>query len=83
MLPQVLLTDRDPVRWYQSVNNTILQATQMFMSPSFKYNPLMQLMLKLSGRDGITRVPEVGMVNLGISKYLFQAVSTCFHCFFN
>ena len=74
--PQVLLTDRDPVRWYHSVNNTILQATQMFMSPSFKYNPLMQLMLKLSGRDALTRVPEVG----NLSQYHFQDISICFHC---
>ena len=72
---QVLLNDRDPVRWYESVKNTILQVVGWINGPATRYNqgasfqkmtipvtrfnPIMQLLLKLSGQGAISVVPAV------------------------
>ena len=40
---QVLLNDRDPVRWYESVKNTIWQIQQLRNSPPVTFNPLLQV----------------------------------------
>ena len=48
VLCQVLLTVRDPVRWYQSVNNTIRQIVR-FMTESWLAAPL-RLASRLTGK---------------------------------
>ena len=96
----MLLNDRDPVRWYESVKNTILQVVGWINGPATRYNqdqpgtgcqvpntrhrvpgsryqgqsarckvpgtisvtrfnPIMQLLLKLSGQGAISVVPAV------------------------
>jgi len=47
---KVLLNDRDPVRWYESVNNTIFKMCQLMQSPAITFNPLLQLVMKLTGQ---------------------------------
>jgi len=54
---KVLLNDRDPVRWYESVKNTILQVVGWINGPATRFNPIMQLLLKLSGQGAISVVP--------------------------
>jgi len=55
---KVLLNDRDPVRWYESVKNTIYNVVDITTKSSLtKYNPLMQLLLRLSGGSRIMQVP--------------------------
>ena len=56
---QVLLNDRDPVRWYESVKNTILNVVTLFSNPIVAYNPLLQLLLVLTGRTAMQVVPKV------------------------
>lgn len=56
---QVLLNDRDPVRWYESVKNTIFNVVALFNSPIVAFNPLLQLILVLTGRTAMTIVPKV------------------------
>ena len=55
----MLLNDRDPVRWYESVKNTILNVVTLFSNPVVKFNPLLQLLLVLTGRTAMTIVPKV------------------------
>ena len=55
----MLLNDRDPVRWYDSVRNTILNAVTLFSNPIVAYNPLLQLILVLTGRTAMQVVPKV------------------------
>ena len=63
--PQVLLSDRDPVRWYESVKNTIYDVVGIIAhNPLTKYNPLMQLLLRISGASRFIQVPAVGHPNL-------------------
>ena len=40
---QVLFNDRDPVRWYESVKNTIWHSFQLIHSPIVTFNPLFQV----------------------------------------
>jgi len=54
---KVLLNDRDPVRWNESVKNTILQLVGWINGPATRFNPIMQLLLKLSGQGAISVVP--------------------------
>jgi len=56
---KVLLNDRDPVRWYDSVRNTILNVVTLFSNPIVAYNPLLQLLLVLTGRTAMSVVPKV------------------------
>ena len=67
--------NRDPVRWYESVKNTVLQVVGWINGPATRYNqgarfqqmtipvtrfnPIMQLLLKLSGQGAISVVPAV------------------------
>ena len=55
----MLLNDRDPVRWYESVKNTILNVVTLFSNPVVAFNPLLQLLLVLTGRTAMTIVPKV------------------------
>ena len=92
---QVLLNDRDPVRWYESVKNTILQVVGWINGPATRYNqgasfqkmtipvtrfnPIMQLLLKLSGQGAISVVPAVccwQWTHLPIPELILQA--TCY-----
>ena len=58
----MLLNDRDPVRWYESVKNTIYNVVDITTKSSLtKYNPLMQLLLRLTGGSRIMQVPAVGL----------------------
>jgi len=55
---KVLLSDRDPVRWYESVKNTIYDVVGIIAyNPLTKYNPLMQLLLRISGASRFMQVP--------------------------
>lgn len=94
----MLLNDRDPVRWYESVKNTILQVVGWINGPATRYNqgarlqkmtipvtrfnPIMQLLLKLSGQGAISVVPAVSCwslhwrTHLPIPKLILQA--TCY-----
>ena len=40
---QVLFTDRDPVRWYESSKNTISKLYKLITSPAITINPLCQV----------------------------------------
>ena len=55
---KVLLNDRDPVRWYESVRNTILQVVGVSTGPLARFNPLLQLVMFVSGRGKVLVVPK-------------------------
>ena len=66
---KVLRNDRDPVRWYESVNNTILQIGKLSSSPLMMLNPIMQLMLLLSGKRQVSKVPkETGFAETALGR---------------
>ena len=50
---QVLLNDRDPVRWFESVNNTIYNTVAFSNSPLVKFNPALRLWGLLAGFTGV------------------------------
>jgi len=56
---KVLLNDRDPVRWYESVKSTILQVVGLVNGPATRWNLLMRLLLKVSGQEAMSVVPTV------------------------
>jgi len=55
---KVLLNDRDPVRWYESVKNTIWQIQQLRNSPAVTFNPLLQLVMALTGQTSMGTVAK-------------------------
>jgi len=55
---KVLLNVRDPVRWYQSVKNTILNLVAIADSPLMRYNPLMLAFFKIIGAPNMADVPK-------------------------
>jgi len=61
---KVLLNDRDPVRWYESAKNTVFQIIQLIHSPAVTFNPLLQLVMRLTGQRGHR------VVQKALSKYL-------------
>ena len=67
---KVLLNDRDPVRWYKSVKNTILEFGRLSSSPLVKLNPIMQLMLLVSGKRQVSKVPkETGFAETALGHF--------------
>ena len=66
---KVLLNDRDPVRWYESVKNTILEFGRLSSSPLVKLDPIMQLMLLVSGKRQVSKVPkETGFAETALGQ---------------
>ena len=55
---KMLLNDRDPVRWYESVRNTILQVVGVAHGPLTWFNPLLQLILRVSGKGKVMEEPK-------------------------
>ena len=56
---KVLLTDRDPVKWYQSVKTTILEITRISCGPLSRFNPAMLLVKLFMGKSGVMEVARV------------------------
>ena len=56
---KVLLTDRDPVKWYQSVKTTILEITRISCGPLSRFNPAMLLVKLFMGKSGVMEVAQV------------------------
>ena len=48
---QVLFTDRDPVRWYESSKNTISKLYKLITSPAITINPLCQVNFWMADGD--------------------------------
>ena len=66
---KVLLNDRDPVRWYESVNNTILQFVGLTFSPMARFNPVFQFLLKVSGTGKNLEVPkQIGFAETALGR---------------
>jgi hypothetical protein len=47
------------VRWYESVRNTILKVVGVSTSPLARFNPLLQLLGWLAGKQNVMSVPAV------------------------
>jgi len=69
---KVLFNDRDPVRWYESVKNTIWHSFQLIHSPFVTFNPLFQLVMRLTGQKG------KGVVQKAICQYVPSPLDTSF-----
>jgi len=56
---KVLLSIRDPVKWHQSVKNTILEINLLYASPLVTFNPILRLAMFILGRPAIPEVAKL------------------------
>jgi len=53
---KVLLNDRDPVKWFQSVKNTVYELTKTRSKPFIAFNPLLQAISFIKGFQDVPKI---------------------------